>query len=127
MRLQAKPAEPLDSVGSWFGPAYVSAAAEIKKANFEEAGEWTEYEKQLLLTLLDLPKAVAKSITEYDPHHLIDHVYAVASVFSRFYAHDAILKAEPAVAKRRLVLVERVQSQLQLLFNLLGVDAPEKL
>ncbi len=92
-----------------------------------ETEEWTSHEKQLLKTLLELEVSVHKSVTNYDPHHLLDHVFHVASDFSRFYNSDSILKAPGPVRTRRLKLVERTRSQLKLLFDLLGVEAPQKL
>ncbi|MFA6081858.1 MAG: arginine--tRNA ligase [Patescibacteria group bacterium] len=112
--------------------AYARCNSLLIKSTSTNAGDgnevgWSEDDKQLLFTSLELNHAVRQSIEEYDPHHLINHVYEVASQFSRLYSHNAILNASAEDRARRLKLVAMVKAQLQLLFDLLNIDAPEKL
>ncbi len=102
------------------------AVSDDKKIAGAKEG-WSDNERQLFLTILERYEAIAKSINTYDPHHLIDHVYGVASAFSRFYNTDPILKAPTVVRERRLQLVKLVQTELQFLFELLNIQAPDRL
>lgn len=105
----------------------LSSEERVADRSGEVNTEWTPQEKRLLLTLLELSDATEKSIRDYDPHHLLNHAYKVASDFSRFYNADPILKSADKVRERRLQLVRRVQAQLKIVFDLLAVEAPEKL
>ncbi len=88
---------------------------------------WSVHERKLLFTALELGDALKKSVAEYDPHFLLNHAYALANDFSRFYNSDQILKAPGPVRERRLALTKMVQQQLNLIFDILGVKAPERL
>lgn len=103
------------------------ASAFYSPKDLAEDVAWSPHERRLLLTLLQQGEAIAKSVRSYDPHHILDHVYQVASAFSRFYNHDPILKSSPNVRARRLRLTKQVQNQLQLLFDWLNISAPERL
>ena len=88
---------------------------------------WTENERRLTLSLLETDQSIEKSVNEYDPHYLINHIYKVASDFSRFYNSDRILKTDANIQKRRIKIVEMVKDQLKIMFDVLGIIPPEKL
>lgn len=88
---------------------------------------WDELERTLAFELFDLESVLQKSITNYDPHHLLDHAYRVASQFSRLYNSLPILKSDEPLKSRRLTLTRAVKDRLQFVFDVLGVDAPERL
>jgi arginyl-tRNA synthetase len=88
---------------------------------------WTENEKSVFLTSLELNEAIKKSVAEYDPHHILNHAYKLAAEFSRFYNSDTILKSPKLIRSRRLEIVQIVQEQLKFVFDLLGVEAPTRL
>ncbi len=88
---------------------------------------WESLERELVLELAEFQTALQKSINNYDPHHLLNHAYNVASQFSRLYNNLPILKSEEPFRSRRLKLTHAVKDRLQFVFNVLGVDAPERL
>lgn len=93
----------------------------------EQDAGWSNNEKRVLLTSLELNEAIKKSVAEYDPHHILNHAYKIAAEFSRFYNSDTILKSPNLVRSRRLKIVQIVQGQLKFVFEMLGIEAPTKL
>lgn len=107
----------------------LQGGAEIRDQR-AEGGEnevWTENERRLMLSLLEIDQAVAQSVTEYDPHHLLSHIYKIASDFSRFYNSDRILKTNEITQTRRIKIVQMAQEQLEVMFDVLGIAPPKKL
>lgn len=88
---------------------------------------WTENEKKVVMAAMMIDEAIAKSVSNYDPHFILEHCYDLASLFSRFYNTDKILKVGPKVRERRIKIVKLVQSQLSLMFEILGINPPGKI
>lgn len=85
-------------------------------------------ERKLALTLDGFALALSLTRTKRMPHHLCEHVYALAQAFSAFYADLPIAKAENAkVRASRLAICEAVLAQLETGLNLLGITAPNRM
>lgn len=119
------------------GPYLLYAAVRIKALlrRAEEAGDApgdikiTETtERKLALALDGFALALELTRKKRMPHHLCEHVYAVAQAFSAFYADLPIAKADdPRTRASRLALCEAVLRQLETGLNLLGISAPNRM
>ncbi|MAL09794.1 MAG: arginine--tRNA ligase [Maricaulis sp.] len=62
------------------------------------------------------------------PHFLCDHAFRLAQAFSKFYANCPVLSAEDeAVKASRLALAALALKQLETVFSLIGIVAPERM
>ncbi len=87
----------------------------------------TDADWQLVLTLLDFPRAVADAARAYEPSRLAQYVADLAQRFSAFY-HDApVLDADEPVRSTRLALVRAVHQTLANGLALLGIEALEEM
>jgi arginyl-tRNA synthetase len=59
------------------------------------------------------------------PNFLCNYLYELATLYSRFYDHCPVLKAEEAVRATRLVLCELTSRVLKQGLDCLGIEAPE--
>ena len=76
---------------------------------------------------LDNVTATLSSAELYDPSTLTTHIFKTAQVFNQFYGSSPVLKAEPKVARARLVLVESTANVLQNGLRLLGMETLEEM
>ncbi len=120
------------------GPYLLYAAVRVKSV-FRKAAErgaeigtpmapLADAERNLVLKQLALPDAIARAHAERRPHMLCDFLYELAQEFSRFYNECPILKEED-VARRgsRLALAAITLRQVELVLELLGIEAPEQM
>ncbi len=70
---------------------------------------------------------VHKAAEDCAPHHLCDHVYELARVFSGFYAACPVLKSEGETRASRLALTLATSRQLKAGLSLLGIDVLERM
>ncbi|MCU0882407.1 MAG: arginine--tRNA ligase [Hyphomonadaceae bacterium] len=84
-------------------------------------------ERDLILTLDGFDSALAGAIDKRAPHLMAEHVYAVASAFSAFYTQCPILASNGPVRASRLALAGLTLKQLHLGFDLLGLQAPQRM
>ena len=119
------------------GPYLQYAAVRIKsllrkaEAQGDAPGDMlppTEIERDLALTLGQLPDAVAAAYTKRTPNDLCDFAYGLAQAFSRFYTSCHILsEADTALRRARLGLAQVTLRQLELVLSLLGIEVPERM
>ena len=62
---------------------------------------------------------------ECRPNFLVNYLYELATVFSRFYDHCPVLKAEEPARTSRLVLCDLTAQVLRQGLDCLGIEAPE--
>lgn len=85
-------------------------------------------ERALALLLLRYPEAVEAAAAEFKPNLLADHLYSVATAFSKFFEECPVLKAEsPARRDSRLALCELVARVVRHGLDLLGIKTAERL
>jgi arginyl-tRNA synthetase len=85
-------------------------------------------ERALVLTLDGFERALAGAYDKRAPHHLAEHLYALASAFSAFYAAAPIAtEADPAIRESRLGLAALTLKQLEIGLDLLGIETPERM
>jgi arginyl-tRNA synthetase len=88
----------------------------------------TEAEINLMLTLDKFKVAVAKAYEEKTPNVICDHAFALTQAYARFYNDCHILNEEDkAVQAGWLSLSATVAQQLELIFDLLGLQVPAKM
>ena len=121
------------------GPYVQYAAVRVKSvlANGAEQGHEpgvilapvAPQERDLMLALLELPRAIEGASERRTPHLLCAHAYGLARQFSKFYEAVRILDADApkAVVASRLGLAELTLRQLALVFHLLGIEIPERM
>jgi len=88
-----------------------------------------ESEKELVLALDALPKAIASAADKYAPHILCEHIYRVAQSFSRFYSECPILAdhIESDIKTSRLALAKATLAQLEIGLDILSIETPERM
>lgn len=85
-------------------------------------------ERELALTLLRFADAGRDAVEKRLPHYLCEHAFTLAQSFSKFYAACRIVdEADPALRASRLGLASVVGKQLDLILDMLGMPAPEKM
>lgn len=87
-----------------------------------------ERERDLVLTLLRLPEAIDAAAREYAPHHLCEFANTLAQSFNHFYKDCHILN-EPnqELQKSWISLSAQCLAELELVLDLLGLSAPERM
>lgn len=119
------------------GPYLLYAAVRVKsllrKATEAGAGPGAiapalPAERALVLTLDGFEHALAGAYDKRAPHHLAEHVYALASAFSAFYAAAPIAtEPDPETRASRLGLAGLTLKQLEIGLDLLGIETPERM
>lgn len=86
-------------------------------------------EEAALVRALDgFALAAAEAYDKRSPNYLCDHAFTLAQAFSKFYANCPVLGAEDeSVKASRLALAALTLKQLETVFSLIGIDAPERM
>ncbi|MCF8880905.1 arginine--tRNA ligase [Hyphobacterium sp. SN044] len=86
-------------------------------------------EEAALVRALDgFALAASEAYDKRSPNYLCDHAFTLAQAFSKFYANCPVLGAEDeAVKASRLALAALTLKQLETVFSLIGIDAPERM
>jgi arginyl-tRNA synthetase len=120
--------------GPYLQYASVRVRSVLKKAEAAGAGSpgvihiAAPEEKALALTLLQFGEATRDSVDRRLPHFLCEHAFNLAQAFSKFYAACRIVdEADSTVRASRLSLASAAGRQLDLVLNILGMPAPQKM
>ncbi|MDH3475742.1 MAG: arginine--tRNA ligase, partial [Rhodospirillales bacterium] len=88
----------------------------------------SDLERSLMLTLGQLPDAVAAAYERRAPNELCEFAYGLAQEFSRFYQSCHILtESDTALRDSRLGLARATLRELVLVLSLLGIEVPERM
>ena len=88
----------------------------------------TTAETNLMLALDKFKSAIAKAYEDKAPNFICDHAFELTQAYARFYNDCHILNEEDkAVQAGWLSLSKTVAQQLELIFDLLGLQVPEKM
>ncbi len=103
----------------------------LNKANYTD-GTITklnsETEKDIALTLLELPNVLDRSLNTKTLNEIAEYLYKLTSVYNKFYAENHIITEENAELKvSRLTLTSIVYKVNMLLLDILGIEVPEKM
>ncbi len=114
---------------------YVRAVSILRKAGeelrhdpFDGRAAALEHEWRVLMHLSRFPEAVSNAMASYAPHHVANHLFALAQAFHGFYHEAPVLQAADAVLRRsRLQLVEGVATVMRSGLTLLGIEVLERM
>ncbi len=85
-------------------------------------------ERALALVLLGFGDALRDAHEKRLPHLLCDHAFSLAQAFSKFYAGCRIAdEADDTIRASRLALAAASGRQLELILDLLGIQAPARM
>lgn len=85
-------------------------------------------ERDLALMLLQFGEAIRDAVEKRLPHYLCEHAFNLAQAFSKFYAACRIAdEADDALRSSRISLAAATGRQLDLILDILGMPAPEKM
>lgn len=88
----------------------------------------TDEEAALVRALDGFALAASEAYDKRSPNYLCDHAFTLAQAFSKFYANCPVLGAEDEPVKAsRLALAALTLKQLETVFSLIGIDAPERM
>ena len=75
------------------------------------------------------PQVIARVCDRYEPHHMAQYLYELASAFGSYYDGTRIIDPEtsPELQNTRLHLVQAVGTVLEEGLQLLGIETPEKM
>lgn len=87
-----------------------------------------EQEITILRQLSLFPKVVAESAVKRAPNKLCNYIYSLAKLINSYYVSCSILNAETeALRQERLALIKATSIVLKNAFNLIGIEALEKM
>jgi len=87
-----------------------------------------DQEKLLIKKLSEFKSVVSESVRETKPHIVCNYGYELATAFNSFYHNSPVLQSEDAKQKNfRLTLVKSAKEMLEKVFDLIGMEAPEKM
>lgn len=90
--------------------------------------ELTQYDRELVLKLLQYPRIVLDSANQYYPGILAEYLYDLAKTFSSFYENVAVMNAETDDEKKgRLMLLELFAYVIKDGLAILGIDVLESM
>lgn len=84
-------------------------------------------EIQLIKHLIRLPDAVQESALHLEPHRLVFYLQELAGCFHSYYYKNRIITEDKDLTASRLLLIKAVRIVLKNSFDILGIDAPEKM
>ncbi len=104
----------------------------LNKANHIDTEEAKEIkgdtEKEIILTLLELPRILNKAIDSKSLNDIAEYLYNLTSLYNKFYSENKVLTEENKdLQESWLVLTDTVYKVNQLLLDVLGINIPEKM
>ena len=85
-------------------------------------------EKEIAITLLNLPTVLEKSIETKSLNEICEYLYKLTSQFNKFYAENKVISETDVELKESwIALTEVVYKVNTTLLNVLGIDIPEKM
>ena len=96
-------------------------SGDIKKTSLDPL------ERQLILMLVRIPDEIALMAKTYGIHRLTSLTQELAAIFHRFYHEHRVLSDNKEDTLWRLTLIKAIREALKLIFNLLGISAPEQM
>ncbi|PWV02823.1 putative arginyl-tRNA synthetase [Trypanosoma cruzi] len=85
----------------------------------------TPQEKRLALCALRMESVLLKTVEDLFPHHLTDFAYELVSCFSDFFQNCKVV-GDP-MQNSRLCLVELTRITLKKVFDILNIEATERI
>lgn len=86
-----------------------------------------ESELALIRKLTELPEVVELAARDMAPNKLTHFGEELAATFHHFYSQCRVMHDDKDIAQARLYLVDATRTTLRTVFNMLGINAPEKM
>jgi arginyl-tRNA synthetase len=133
-RIVFNPEESIDFHG-FTGPFVQYTYARIKSILRKEQPKRTSYssnllpmEKNLLISLEQLPAVIEEAGNEHDPSKIAIFVFNLAKSFNSFYTEHSVTHAETEEKKElRLQLIQLTAQVIETSMKLLGIEVPERM
>ena len=101
----------------------------------EEGIEFNEFklvsdktDKDVILTLLNLPSYINRSYESKSLNDLAEYIYLLTSNYNKFYQeHRVLVEENPDLKESWLVLSKVVYDTNMMILNIMGIDVPEKM
>lgn len=84
-------------------------------------------ETEILKFLFTLPETIQKSVENYNPSYLAQHILKLAQKFNEFYHQHPVLKAKPKLRNARLALIQAVAEVIRKGLDLMGIEVLEEM
>ena len=85
-------------------------------------------EKDIILTLLELPRILNKSIESKSLNDIAEYIYNLTALYNKFYSENKVLTEENKdLQESWIILTDTVYKVNQLLLDVLGINVPEKM
>ncbi|QDU47014.1 Arginine--tRNA ligase [Symmachiella dynata] len=106
--------------------------AEVDRESLRQSGAVIRLshksERQLILSLLRFPEALAQAAAEYRPNYLTEYLFKTAGVFSGFFEHCPVVNAETDdLRNSRLLLCDLTARVIAQGLELLGIHTSERM
>lgn len=87
-----------------------------------------ETEKNIVLTLLELPNILDKTLENKSMNDIAEYLYTLTSLYNKFYAeHKVLTEEDKDLQESWLVLTDTVYQVNMLLLDILGIRVPKKM
>ena len=85
-------------------------------------------DKEILLTLLELPNVLAKGLINKSLNEIADYTYKLTSTYNKFYSENRILIEENKDLQESWLVISKVVYDTNLmLLDVMGIECPEKM
>jgi len=102
-----------------------------REANIEFDGIKTiksEYDRDIMLNMLNLPLSLTKSYESKSLNEITDYIYKLTSSYNKFYSENRILDEENSETRASwLALTKLVLDTNLMLLDILGIECPNKM
>jgi arginyl-tRNA synthetase len=86
-----------------------------------------ETERELVASLLDLPRTVSSAAAAREPQRLAAYLHDTAKLVHNWYHKYRVLEAPPGIREARLALARAARTVLRNGLTILGISAPERM
>jgi len=120
------------------GPYLAYSTVRIKSLLNKAASEGITYntykdiknnsDKEILLTLLELPNVLRKGLINKSLNEIADYTYKLTSTYNKFYSENKILIEENKDLQQSWLVISKVVYDTNLmLLDIMGIECPEKM
>ena len=88
----------------------------------------TETEKDIALTILNLPITLEKSMETKSLNEIAEYLYKLTSIYNKFYAENKIITEEDKELQSSWIVLTKIVYKInQMLLDVLAMDIPDKM
>lgn len=87
-----------------------------------------EYDRDIMLNILNLPIALSKSYESKSLNEITDYIYKLTSSYNKFYSENRVLDEQNNVLRKSWLALTKLVLDINLmLLNILGINCPDKM